>query len=304
MITVLTGENRFLLSNELRRIVDSFVAEHGDMALEQFDGEEAEFDRMREALQSMPFLVDQKLVVLRNPSANKQFTEQIESLAVGMPESITAVIVETKFDKRQSYYKFLKKHANIQEYNELDGPALARWLSQQATERGGSLSQRDATYLVERVGAKQLLLENELTKLLLYSPTISRESIELLSDKTPQSTAFELLDAALSGQHAKALHLYAEQRAMKVEPQQIIALLGWQLHILAVVKTAGQRDPADIASAAKLNPFVVRKSQGLVRQMSLADLKSLISRVADLDVRLKSESIDADEALQNIIISI
>ena len=91
---------------------------------------------------------------------------------------------------------------------------------------------------------------------------------------------------------------------MKVEPQQILALLGWQLHIMALVKTAGERDPSQIASEAKINPFVVRKIQGIVRNMKLSELKALIHEVFTLDIRLKSESIDADEALQNLIITL
>ena len=304
MITILTGENSFMLQQELRRIVGDFVAEHTDMALEQFDGEEAEFDRMRESLQSLPFLASRKMVVMRAPSANKQFAEAAESLLSELPETTDVVIVEPKLDKRTAYFKLLKKQKDFKEYSELDTPQLGRWLSSQAKEQGGSLPIGDATYLVDRVGANQQLLSNEIHKLMNYDRTVTRQVIDLLTDKTPQSTIFELLDAALSGQHKRALELYQEQRAMKVEPQQILALLGWQLHVLALVKTAGERDPAEIAREAKLNPFVVRKSQGVVRRMSLAELKTLIHEVFLLDIRLKSESIDADEALQNLILAL
>jgi DNA polymerase III subunit delta len=304
MITVLTGENRFVLQQELQRIVGSFVAEHTDMALEQIDGEDAEFDRIREALQSMPFLASKKLVVLRNPGANKQFVESAESLLLDLSEVTDVVIVETKPDKRTAYYKFLKKHTDLKEFNELDTPQLAKWLATAAKEAGGVLSPSDASYLVNRVGTNQLSLQNELQKLLNYDKKITRESIDLLSERTPQSTTFDLLDAALRGDKAHALQLYKEQRSMKVEPQQIIALLGWQLHALAVVKTAGERDANQIASEAKLNPFVVRKTQSLARNMSLGKVKELVHSVRVLDERLKSESIDADEALQNLIISL
>lgn len=304
MITVLTGENRFILQQELRRIVDGFVAEHTDMALEQFDGEEAEFDRMREALQSMPFLASKKLVVLRNPGANKQFVESADSLLTELSEVTDVVIVETKPDKRTAYYKFLKKNTDLNEFNELDVPQLAKWLVASAKEAGGTLSTTDANYLVNRVGTNQLTLQNELQKLLSYDKKITRESIDQLSERTPQSTTFDLLDAALKGDKAYALELYAEQRSMKVEPQQIIALLGWQLHALALVKAAGDRDAGQIASEAKLNPFVVRKTQALAKHMSLADVKQLVHQVRLLDERLKSESIDADEALQNLIITL
>ena len=304
MTTVLTGENRFALQQELRRIVDGFVAEHTDMALEQIDGEDAEFDRIREALQSLPFLASKKLVVLRNPGANKQFVESAESLLTDLSEVTDVVIIETKPDKRTAYYKFLKKHTDLKEFNELDTPQLSKWLEGQAAFQGATLEKRDALYLIDRVGTNQLTLQNELQKLLNYDKKITRDSIDLLSERTPQSTTFDLLDAALRGDKAYALELYGEQRSMKVEPQQIIALLGWQLHALAVVKTAGERDATQIASESKLNPFVVRKTLVLARNMSLSTVKELVHSVRILDERLKSESIDADEALQNLIISL
>lgn len=293
-----------MLQQELRRIVDAFVKEHGDMALEQLDGEDVEFDRMREALQSLPFLASKKLVVLRSPGANKLFVESAEDLLTDLSEVTDVVIVEPKPDKRTAYYKFLKKKTDLKEFNELDAPQLSKWLVSSAKEQGGTLSSSDATYLVNRVGANQMLLQNELQKLLNYDKKISRESIDLLSERTPQSTTFDLLDAALKGNKKQALELYQEQRSMKVEPQQIIALLGWQLHALALVKTAGDRDARQIASEAKLNPFVVRKTQSLAKHMSLSDVKQLVHKVRLLDERLKSESIDADEALQNLIISL
>ncbi len=303
MITILTGENSFMLQRELRRIVGDFVAEHTDVALEQLDGEEAEFDRIRESLQSLPFLSTKKLVVLRAPSANKQFIEQAQELLTEVPETTDVVIVEPKLDKRLSYYKFLKKQSGYAEFAQLDNLQLSKWLVASAKEQGGSISQADATYLVNRVGINQQLLGNELAKLIQFNTSVTKQSIDDLTEREPQSTIFELLDAALAGQHKKALGLYQEQRAMKVEPQQILALLGWQLHVMALVKTAGDLDPGAIASRAKLNPFVVRKTQGIVGRMSTADLKKLIHEVFTLDIRLKSESIDADEALQNLIVT-
>lgn len=304
MVQVLTGENSFMLQAELQRIVDGFVKEHGDMALEQFDGEEADYDRMRESLQSMPFLASNKLVLLRRPSANKQFTDAAESLLGDIPDTTTVVIVEPKLDKRLSYYKFLKKHADMKTFDELDGPKLASWLVSEAKRLGGTIKQSDASYLVNRVGINQQLLSGEVQKLINYDKDITRSTIDLLTDRTPQSTTFDLLDAALAGRHKQALELYAEQRAMKVEPQQILALLGWQMHALALVKSAGNMDANTIASKAKLNPYVVRKTQGIASRLSMAQVKNLVHEVRVLDQRMKSEAIDADEALQNLIISL
>lgn len=304
MIVTLTGPNSFLLQQELRQLVGDFVAEHTDMGLERLDGEETTYDRIRESLESLPFLATKKLVVLRQGSANKQFVENVEKLLKELPESTDLLLIEPKLDKRLAYYKLLKKVTDFKEFHELDGPGLARWLVDQAKNQGGELSHADANTLVNRVGVNQQMLTGELAKLLLYNQKINKASIELLTDKTPQSTIFDLLDAALTGKTKRALELYEEQRQQKVEPVQIVALLAWQLHVLAVLKTAGNKDLGIIASEAKINPYVLRKSSGIANRLSLAELKVLVQTVRELDQRLKSESIDPDEAMKHLLMQI
>jgi len=274
------------------------------LALERLDGEEVEFGRLREALTSLPFLASQKLVVLRAPSKNKQFVEGFEQLFDEIPESTDVILVEPKLDKRLSYYKFLKTKTDFYNFAELDTSGLARWLVDTTKAQNGALSPADARYLVERVGSDQQLLGNELEKLLIRNPQISRADIDDLTEPTPQSTIFQLLEAAFAGRPKKALELYQEQRALKVEPQQIIAILAWQLHILALIKTAGDRSADDIARDAKLNPYVVRKSQGITRKLSLHELKKLVADLLEIDKRSKSSALDIDEALQHYLLTV
>lgn len=304
MVVTLSGENGFGLRADLDKLVAAFLTEHGDMALERLDGEEASFERMQEALQSLPFLASKKMVVLRAPGLDKKFTEEAERLLTKLPETTDVILVESKLDKRSSYYKFLKKSTDFREFTPLDRNGLSRWLLQAAKERGGEVSMVDTGFLIERVGMDQQLLSNELDKLLLYEPSITRASIELLTEPTPQSTIFELLEAAFAGNTKRAMQLYAEQRAMKVEPQQIIAMLAWQLHILALIKTSSGRTPDQIAKEAKINPFVVRKSTAIAQKLTPTELKKLIANLLTIDLRLKTESLDADEALLNYLIRI
>jgi DNA polymerase III delta subunit len=186
----------------------------------------------------------------------------------------------------------------------LDARQLANWLSKEAQKQEGSLSPSDAYYLVERVGPNQQLLFNELQKLLDYNSKINRESINLLTDETPQSTIFQLLDAAFAGNSQKAQKIYNEQRRQKVEPPVIMGMLAWQLHILAIVKTAGKKSTGEIASEAKINPYVVQKSQAIANKLTYVELKQLIRDVTNLDERLKTTAIDPDEALKQLLIDL
>lgn len=302
MITTLSGANTFGWQHDLQQRVTAFVAEHDDLAVERIDGESAELPRITEALTSLPFLSSKKLVVLRAPSANKQFVERVETILESVPDTSDVIIVEPKLDKRSAYCKLLKKATALTEYNELDSNGLAAWLQRLAKDQGGAISSNDARYLVERIGANQQILFNEIKKLLIYAPTVTRASIDMLTEQTPQSTIFQLLEAAFAGNAKRALELYQEQRALKVEAPQIIAMLAWQLHILAVVKAAGQRSPADIAKEAKLSPYVVQKSAVIARYLSLLQVKRLILDLLDIDLKSKRTNLDIAEALQNYLL--
>lgn len=304
MITILAGNNDFLRRRELNKIVVDFVNQNGDIALEKLDGDESSVNQMRGAMQSMPFLAPSKMVVLDQPGRQKDWQDNIADILKDVPETTEVVIVESKLDKRQSYYKTLKKQPGFKEFNEEDAANLPGWASDYAKEQGGKLKVSDARLLIDRVGPNQQMLASEIDKLVNYSPEITPESIELLTEPMPRSTIFELLEAAFAGKIARALQLYQEQRAQKVEPQAIIAMLAWQLHVLATI-AAGQGQSADqIAKIAKLNPFVVRKSQGLAQKLGTVRIRQLVSDLLGLDLKLKSVSIDADEALQLYLMTI
>ena len=304
MITTLTGANSFSLGVFLRKKTEGFTARHGQFGLQRLDGQDNTYEQIVEAMTSLPFLASRKLVILRQPSTHKQFAEQIEELAGQVPETNDVVLLEPKLDKRLAYYKYLVKHTDFHDFPELDMNGLTSWLVGITKERAGSISSSDARYLVERTGLNQQMLVNEIDKLLLYNPQINQETINLLIEPTPQSTIFQLMEAAFAGNTKRAIDLYAEQRALKVEPPQIIALLAWQLHILAIIKTAGERSSDIIAREAKLNPYVVSKSQSIATKLSLNQLKQLLNDLINIDIKTKRSVIDTDEALQHFLIGL
>lgn len=300
----MTGDNQYARSQALREFVSAFVAAEGDLALERIDGEEHDFARIEEAITSLPFLSNKKMVVLSSPSKNSKFTEKVGELLLRVPDSTDLILYEPKFDKRSSLYKVLKKQTDFREFTTPDVGALARWASDEVKKRDGALTLADARYLVERVGANQQLIASELTKLMLYNSKVTRKTIDLLTEAVPQSTIFQLLDAAFAGNTKRALELYQEQRRLKVEPQQIIAMFAWQLHIMALIKVAGNRSTDEAAKQAKISPYVAGKTATLVRGITLDKLKQIIDELLSIDRRSKREALDLDDALKYFILNL
>jgi DNA polymerase-3 subunit delta len=298
MVVTITGENSYALHSVLKSMFEDFIEKYGDIAIERVDGEEADFGRLVEAITSLPFLSARKLVILYSPSRNKVFAEKVKDVLSEASDTSDVILVEPKLDKRSSYYKYLKTHTDYREFNVMDQNGLASWLSQSAKDSGGSITVTDARYLIERVGTNQQLASNELEKLLLYNSHVTRESINLLTEETPQSTIFQLLEAAFAGNKRRALLLYDEQRFMKV------AMLTWQLHILALIVSAHGNSPEVISRDTKINPYVIRKSVVIARNLNIKILKKLIAELLIIDVRLKSETVDADDIIKNYLLKL
>ncbi len=304
MITTLTGPNDYMAQERLRELASAFVQEHGDFGIEQIEAGDVEFGRLLETVASLPFLASRRMVIVRDLNANKLLQENIEQLIDAVSDTTDLIMVESKFDKRLSLYKTLKKRTEFLEFGELDERALANWAVQYAKDNDGILKTNEAKHLINRVGNNQIGLQHELDKLLSFNTNITNDSIDLLTEPLPRSSVFDLLDAAFAGNKQKAMSLYADQRKQQVEPQAIMGMIAWQLHILAVVKMNEKLGSDEIAGQAKLNPFVVRKTQSLTRNLSQKDVKELVGRALALDVRLKSEPIDADDAVQHFLLTI
>jgi len=158
MIITLTGSNSFGLRQRLEELEAKFVAEQGDLALERLDGSETDASAILDAVQSLPFLAERKMVVVRNLSQNKPAAEAIEQIISSSGMTTDLIIYEPVLDRRTNYFKVLKSQTQLEEYAELDAHQLSKWLADEAKARGGQLGLADANFLVERVGAHQQML--------------------------------------------------------------------------------------------------------------------------------------------------
>lgn len=277
-------------------------AEVGGFGIERFDAAEIEADTIIQAVQSLPFLVPKKLVVVRGIESNKTLMERIPELVDRVADNVDVVIVEPALDRRKSGFKQLQKLTDFKDFKELKEQELPAWASEYARHRGAALNRKDAVFLIDRIGTNQQLLAREIDKLILYDADISKRTIELLTDQSVQSTIFSILDAAFYGDSKKAVELYREQRQAQLEPQYVVAMLTWQLQALALAVHADPKTEATL-TAAGLSPFTARKSLELARKIDKSTLRNMVVNLSELDAQMKT-SVDPDAGLETYLFSL
>lgn len=298
MLVTITGPNSFMSQQLMQNFVSEFTREHGDIAIDRINEEIDSVELVRTSLQSLSLFTPRRLVIWYLPSHQKVFTESIEVILKDLPDTTDLIIYEPKLDKRSTYYKQLKQLTDFRESSELSGQNLYGWMRQYAQEQAAKLESKAAEALVQRVGSDQLFLKSELDKLLAYTSDVTVATVDLLVEPLPRSSVFDLLEAAFAGDKNRVFNLYDEQRQLKVDPQAIIGMIAWQLHILLMVKAAGGQLSDNSMKRAKLSSFVLRRAQSLSRSRTLRDIENLINDLALLDLGAKKGAIDVDEAMR------
>jgi DNA polymerase-3 subunit delta len=291
MILLLSGANDFAARQALDKLVAAMLQKHGAHAIERVDGEALDISRLPDLLQGASLFASDKLVIVRDAGKNKTVWEALGDWAERVPAEITMVILESSPDKRTRTYKQIQKHGKVHDFPELNEHELAKWAMATAKEEGGTLDAKTAAYVVRQAGTNQWQLSGELHKLLAANPTITSEAVDELVEPSPQTSAFDLLDAVLGGKNARAMELLARLKTNE-DPYKLFGLLVSQIQALALVATAQGKTPDVIAKDAGIHPFVVRKLQPLGRTLNATQLRGVLASVALADTHMKSTGVD------------
>lgn len=302
MVRTFTGKNSFTLHASLKEIVSDFLKKSGDFAVEKIDASETDVDSLLQSVQSLPFLSPEKLVVISNIQSNSALMSRIEELIDRTADGVEVILVDPSLDKRKAEFKILQKNTDLHDFKESNPHDLPVWVMEMAKKCDAKISRSDANFLVERVGANQQLLINEIEKLSIYNPDINRQSIELLTDQSLQSTIFTLVDSAFAKNSKKAVELYREQRIARIDPHYIIAMLTWQLQTLAQAVFAEEKTENNLVSLGQ-SPYTARKSLSLAQKITKADMKSMIVDLSELDAQIKTNT-DPDSALELYLLNL
>ncbi len=303
-IITLTGDNDYQIIEQLNKLEQNFRGQYGEMGVERIDAEEIETAEFVARISARGLFTQKRFIAVRGMSKNKLLSEKIEQIIDSLGDDIELVLIEPNADKRSRLYKFLLKHTDCRQFTKPDEQGSAAWVEGYVLENGGKISHQTAVHLVERLTPDQLLLKNELDKLLQYQLVIDRDTIDLLTEPSPQSNVFNLLDAAFAGDGVRTTKLYHELREQNIDPLRIMGMIGWQLNVLAITSAAGKRDVTTIAKDSGLNPYTIRKSQQVAKRLGSKKLKVLLTRTVELEYELKTKTMDADAALQQLLLEV
>lgn len=311
MIYLFHGPDEFSRSEALAAIRATLPPDMASLNSTTLDGRKLKLDALAAACEAMPFLAEKRLVIvhdaLKHSKAGKE-RDELRAYLEHVPPTCDLVFVESDdVDKRNAIFTYLKKVAQVQEFQPRTGNDLLRWLNERAKARKVRLERDAAQRLIDFVGNEGRALATELDKLTSYvgrGGQITPDVVDLLVQDAQEQNLFTFIDDLSMRQRDAALR---GVRALLAEGQAatyITFMLARQARILlGVQELAAQRmRPDDIAAHLKQKPFVIRKALNQVKNYRPRELAALHDRLLEMDHAIKTGRIQADVALEVLVI--
>ncbi|GIP35868.1 DNA polymerase III subunit delta [Paenibacillus sp. J2TS4] len=300
-------------------LIDKLVEpEHKEFAISRYDLNETPLDAVLDDSETVPFLVPKKIVIASNAqflTGSRDTSKQehrVERLTDYMknPVDYTVLILivdADKLDERKKVVKGLKERKALLAFPTLSAEELADWVAR----RAGRLGMTFAAGAMERFllygGTDLQNLAMELDKLSLYVGTggeVEEKLVEQMVVRTTEQSIFILIDEMVRMNTAKALDILHELFKQREEPIKIIALMARQFRMIMQVKELVQvgYSHQQIAGTIGAHPYAVKLAAEQARKYDSGRLNGIMSKLADLDYRMKSGQIDKGFGLELLLL--
>jgi DNA polymerase-3 subunit delta len=330
MIYYLGGPDDFSLRLAVQRLLHGALpADTADLNLTRLSGTEVTLDALRFACEAAPFLADRRAVVVdgafaraakresaraaaparrETPKRDASLVADIAAYLPDVPPNTLLIFVEPDAVPRTGpLAKALEAvGARVQFFPVLSGMPLVRWIKDRARTVGAGISDPAAELLATYAGGDLRVVANELDKLATYvgpGQPVDVSDVEALVGQVSEASIFDCVDAIGQGNRALALsslHVLVEHGE---RPERILALVGRQVRLLLQAKdlTLRGEGPDGVGRALGLSPFPLRKILDQLRLFEVEQLETMLRRVLEADVQIKTGELESRLALELLI---
>lgn len=279
-------------------------------------------DDLNNAVNAMPFLAKQRLVMLSNPSARystpearKKFFEFVGKVPPSTQLLITEHVdvksygskaAQEKDDERNWLVKGIKKAGLGLERFALPAQGeMTGWIVKQAVEQGGQIEPPAASKLAEMVGAETRQAAQEIAKLLAYVNwlrPIKLEDVQAVSIVTAEANIFAMVDALAVG-NAKTAQRLLHKLLEDEEPYGIWGMVIRQFRLLLLAREVIEQHGSehDLEQALHIHRFVAEKVFDQARRFSLPALERIYHKLLEIDEGAKTSKVPLPVAMEMLV---
>jgi len=306
------GPGEFRLERVLGRIREDYLSGSArDFNLEIFYGGEDKPSTIVNHAQSLPFLAENRLIIVRRTELFKANEFDLFLPYLDHPSETTCLIfVSSKTDFKRRFYKQIRSAGLAVLFGELKENEVVPWIRQSAKELNLKLDGQAAVYLQQIMGNSLRDINGELEKLKLRygDQEVGLEEVKELAVHSRIYSIFELMNMISLRKRQESLEVlsrFLDEEDKREAPLRVIGMLNRQLRLLWKTKEtlAGGGKTKEVAQRLGLPFFSAGYFVTQAGLWSEDDLRGGIGLLYQADRHLKSGT-RSRPILENLIISL
>ena len=320
----LYGPEDYLIEEEIQRMLNQILSpkERG-FNLHTFSGEEHNSQEIVQTAQTLPMFSRYRFILVRE--ADRMDEEKVGALMeyIQKPSPNTCLILHGQtIGPWKKHRKEFENEGKVTEYTRLKGKALVAWMKNRMKEKGKTLSEEAADYLVEVGGDHLYDLDNALEKVFLSvgeKQRIELPDMEEITVEVKISTVFDLTDAIGHQNLEKALGILGramesgavsfkkEQDPSKMDPVPLLlSMMAKQYWSMLVIKemSAHHREAGELAKELGTSPWNIKKMLDQAKNFSEASLREGILKCHQTDLAVKRSRGPKDLLMEKLVIDL
>lgn len=306
------GEEENLKQEALNLVREKFLPE-GFEDLNETVLIAPEADDVIAAAETLPFMADRRLVIIRDcpgltgkKEADDKLVDYLKNVS---PSCMLIFYCIGKPDGRKKLCAAIKKNGKDVLFEPLKGPALSSWIVSRFHEQGKECSVRNADFLAFTSGSDTEQLKGEIAKivsLIADRADVQPDDISSIATRSTECTVFQLTDAVVTGQDAKALALMKDLLRNGTERLLIVAMLLRHFRILRslMIMRMEKQSPDFIRSAMGMAPFMVEQYTRQLSRISGKQIRLGFEACLDTEFRIKSGRIAQEGAVEALVLKL
>ena len=272
-----------------------------------------ETDQIIAAAETLPFMAERRLILVRNHPALTGRSEAddrlVEYLSSVPSFSVLLFYCTQKPDGRKKLYSAVKKLNGIVMFSPLRDRELTAFVTSAFRELGKECDERTADFLIFTCGSDTGLLLTEIAKVASHAgdaPSIHPDSVRAVATPSAECTVFQMVDAVVSGQSSRAFLLMRSQLLAGADRMYMLSMLLRQFRLLQHVKIMQyeKRSSAEIRSALGVPAFAVDQYLRQAAGWSNGQVKKAVNICFDTEYGIKSGSLSQNGALEAVMLKI
>lgn len=309
-----TGSEEPVIKTKINRLVDELKKTSSEVI--KYDLEIINLRKVISDAITIPFLTEQKILILRNPKMlastvlSPDVKEFISYLKKSNPTTII-IIDATGIDIKNDnpLYQVLMKQAVINDVKKLEDIELGGIIIRKLSINGVSIKDDALRLLLTYLNHNLVRTEQEIDKLSSYAGnggTITIDDIKLLINKDLDDDIFSLARAVMTKNRQKVLEIYHE---LSLQTNDTLGLLGMlsktftELLIASKLLLCGYSNQ-DIATICNINKGRAYYLVQDAKNFNDTELSTYIKALADLDYKIKTGIINKYVGLELLLLKL